>query len=94
MTITRLIEGTPVKITLTDSELFHAYMEQETLFDITDLAYYADIMEESGETVIDRDKLDLAAQVYRKHLENSDNIADIRQDMAFLALDEMARKED
>ena len=77
MTIKRIINGKPVEITLTQSEMWDAYREQEHEFDMEDVRHW---LEEDEQELTD-EQIDDAAYWAREWLDSNDHISELRWDI-------------
>ena len=77
MTIKRIINGKPVEIKLTQSEMWDAYREQEHEFDMEDVRHW---LEEDGQELTD-EQIDDAACWAREWMDENDHMAEIRWDI-------------
>lgn len=77
MTIKRIINGKPVEIKLTQSEMWDAYREQEHEFDMEDVRHW---LEEDEQELTD-EQIDDAAYWARQWMDENDHIAEIRWDI-------------
>ena len=80
MTIKRVINGMEVEITLTDRELWEAYLEEQGNCDVADVDNFfedredADLMEVYGKTMAEIEPLKAEmVSLYRKYMDNCDH---------------------
>lgn len=84
MKIKRIINGKPVEIKLTQSEMWDAYREQEHEFDMEDVRHWL----EEDERELTDEQIDDAAYWAREWMDENDHISELRWDIIHDAIKE------